>query len=213
MRTKAAFPGAGVGVEPGQKGMTLPAEILTPDEVLAIMAQRPDTVVGIRDRAIITVLYRAGLRVGEALALQPKDVDLGIGSITVLHGKGDRRRTVGIDPGAAPHIERWIAVRRDQLAPPPLVPLFCSRKCRPMSRSMVGEMLARSARTAGIDKRVHPHGFRHTMAYELLMEGVPIPVIQRQLGHASLQTTDTYLSHIAPKQVLEFMNARSWGGS
>jgi site-specific recombinase XerD len=190
--------------------MTLPAEILTPDEVLAIMAQRPDTVVGIRDRAIITVLYRAGLRVGEALALQQKDVDLRIGSITVLHGKGDRRRTVGIDPGAAPHIERWMDVRRTDLAPPPRVPLFCSRKCRPMGRSMVAEMLTRSARRAGITKRVHPHGFRHTMAYELLMEGVPVSVIQRQLGHASLATTDTYLAHIAPKQVLEFMAARSW---
>ena len=213
MRTRAAFPGAGVGVEPGQKGMTLPCRDPTPDEVLTVVAQRPDTVVGIRIGHRHR-LVRAGLRVGEALALQPKDVDLGIGSITVLHGKGDRRRTVGIDPGAAPHVERSIEVRRDQLAPPPLVPLFCSRKCRPMSRrSMVGEMLARSARAAGIDKRVHPHGFRHTMAYELLMEGVPIPVIQRQLGHASLQTTDTYLSHIAPKQVLEFMNARSWGGS
>ncbi len=49
------------------------------------------------------------------------------------------------------------------------------------------------------------------MAYELLMEGVPIPIIQRQLGHTSLQTTDTYLSHIAPKQVLEVITARSWG--
>jgi len=210
MRTRAAFPGAGSGREPGQKGLTLPAEILTPHEVLAIMAQRPDTVVGIRDRAIITVLYRAGLRVGEALALQPKDVDLTIGSITVLHGKGDRRRTVGIDPGAKPVIDTWVDVRATRLAPPPGVPLFCSRKCRPMSRSMVAEMLKRSARSVGIDKRVHPHALRHTMAYELLMEGVPIPVIQRQLGHASLQTTDTYLSHIAPKQVLEFMTARSW---
>jgi site-specific recombinase XerD len=107
-------------------------------------------------------------------------------------------------------IERWLDVRERRLAPPSGVPLFCSRKCRPMSRSMVGEMLKRSARAAGIDKRVHPHGLRHTLAYELLMEGVPISVIQRQLGHASLQTTDIYLSHIAPKQVLEFMSARSW---
>lgn len=75
---------------------------------------------------------------------------------------------------------------------------------------MVREMLLRLARRTGIEKRVHPHGLRHTMAYELLMEGVPIPVIQRQLGHASLQTTDIYLSHIAPKEVIEFMTARSW---
>jgi site-specific recombinase XerD len=195
---------------PGQKGKTLPAEILTPQEMRAILAACRDTVVGIRDRALFTVLYRAGLRVGEALVLQPQDVDLDIGSIAVLHGKGDRRRTVGIDPGAAPPLERWIEVRADRLAPPRGVPLFCSQKCRTLSRSMVRESLLRLADSAGIRKRVHPHGLRHTMAYELLMEGVPIPVIQRQLGHASLATTDTYLSHIAPKQVLEFMTARSW---
>lgn len=156
------------------------------------------------------MLYRAGLRVGEALALAPKDIDVGAGSITVLHGKGDRRRTVGIDPQAAPLLDAWMRARHRELAPPPGVPLFCSRKCRAMTRSMVAEMLKRSAAAAGITKRVHPHGLRHTMAYELLMEGVPVSVIQRQLGHASLATTDTYLAHIAPKQVLEFMAARSW---
>jgi site-specific recombinase XerD len=155
-------------------------------------------------------MYRSGLRVSEALSLEPKDVDLNIGAIAVLHGKGDRRRTVGIDPGASPVIERWVEVRRERLAPPRGVPLFCSQKCRRMSKSMVREMLVRNAARAGIEKRVHPHGLRHTMAYELLMEGVPIPIIQRQLGHASLQTTDTYLSHIAPKQVLEVITARNW---
>lgn len=210
MRTARAFPGAGVGNQPGQKGKTLPAEILTPAEVKAILGECRGTITGVRDRAIITVLYRAGLRVGEALALQPQDVDLEIGSIAVLHGKGDRRRTVGIDPGAAPILNRWIEVRDDVLRPPLGVPLFCSQKCRPMNRSLVRESLLRLADKAGIRKRVHPHGLRHTMAYELLMEGVPIPVIQRQLGHTSLATTDTYLSHIAPKQVLEFMTARSW---
>ena len=210
MRTAAAFPGAGKGRVPAQKGLTLPAEILTPEEVLAILDQCRDTTTGIRDRALITVMYRSGLRVSEALSLQPKDVDLHIGTIAVLHGKGDRRRTVGIDPGATPMIQRWTDVRTDRLTPPPGVPLFCSQKCRRLSKSWVREMLVRNAKRAGIQKRVHPHGLRHTMAYELLMEGVPIPVIQRQLGHASLQTTDTYLSHIAPKQVIETITARSW---
>jgi len=211
MRTAAAFPGAGKGKVPPQKGLTLPAEILTPEEVLAIMDQCRDTTTGIRDRALITVMYRSGLRVSEALSLQPKDVDLHVGSIAVLHGKGDRRRTVGIDPGAAPIVQRWADVRADRLSPPPGVPLFCSQKCRRLSKSWVREMMVRNANYAGIRKRVHPHGLRHTMAYELLMEGVAIPIIQRQLGHTSLQTTDTYLSHIAPKQVIETITARSWG--
>ncbi len=210
MRTAGAFPGAGLGKIPTHKGLTLPAEILTPGELLAILDECRDTTTGIRDRALITVMYRSGLRVSEALSLEPKDVDLHIGAIQVLHGKGDRRRTVGIDPGASPFIDYWMRARRDRLAPPPGVPLFCSQKCRKMSKSMVREMLVRNARRAGIEKRVHPHGLRHTMAYELLMEGIPIPIIQRQLGHASLQTTDTYLSHIAPRQVLEVMADRNW---
>jgi len=106
MRTAGAFPGAGAGVALAHKGLKLPAEILTPEEVLAILAACRDTVTGIRDRALITVMYRSGLRVGEALALEPKDVDLRIRAIAVLHGKGGRRRTVGIHPGAAPIIER-----------------------------------------------------------------------------------------------------------
>jgi integrase len=70
--------------------------------------------------------------------------------------------------------------------------------------------LLRNSRSGAVAGEGSPHGLRHTMAYELLMEGVPIPIIQRQLGHASLQTTDTYLSHIAPKQVLEVMSDRNW---
>jgi len=136
MRTAAAFPGFGAGREPPQKGLTLPAEILTPEEVLAILDECKDTTTGIRDRAFITVLYRSGLRVSEALNLHRKDVDLNIGAIAVLHGKGDRRRTVGIDPGAAPIIEHWVKVRAERLAPPLGVPLFCSQKCRRMSGTL-----------------------------------------------------------------------------
>ena len=59
-------------------------------------------------------------------------------------------------------------------------------------------------------KRVHPHGLRHTHAYEVMMEGVPVPIIQRQLGHTSLATTSRYLDHIAPKDVVEAMQRREW---
>lgn len=71
-------------------------------------------------------------------------------------------------------------------------------------------LLPRLAARAGVTKRVHPHGLRHTLAFELMMEGVPVPIIQRQLGHASLATTQRYLDHIAPKDVIEAMQARVW---
>jgi len=198
------------GQAPPNKGKTYPVEILTPDEVRALASQCSTTsTCGIRHRALIVMLYRTGLRISEALALRPKDLNLEIGSVTVLHGKGNRLRTVGIDPGANPHIEAWIE-RRQTLNPPTHTPLFCTFKGSPMNPSHVRTLLRRLASRAGIDKRVHPHGFRHTHAYELMMEGVPMPIIQQQLGHVSLATTDRYLSHIAPKLVIETMGQREW---
>jgi site-specific recombinase XerD len=79
-----------------------------------------------------------------------------------------------------------------------------------MKASYLKEWLPRLARQAGIEKRVHAHGLRHTHAYELMMEGVEIAVIQRQLGHVSLATTSIYLNHIAPRQVIEAMRKREW---
>ena len=195
---------------PANKGKKYPVEILTPDEVRAIAAQCSTiSNYGIRDRALIVLLYRTGVRISEGLALRPKDINLEIGSVTVLHGKGNRLRTVGIDPGANPHIETWLE-RRESLGPPADAMLFCTMKGTPIVPSSVNRLFRKLARTAGVEKRVHPHGFRHTHAYELMMEGIPMPIIQRQLGHVSLATTDRYLAHIAPKQVIETMAKRVW---
>ncbi len=193
-----------------RKGKSYPVEILTPDEIRALAAQCSTTTnYGIRNRAVIVLLYRTGLRLSEALALRPKDVNLEVGSVTVLHGKGDRMRTVGIDPGANPHIEAWTE-RRRILRLPGDAPLICTLRGEPLGGSSLRKTLRSLALRSGIEKRVHPHGFRHTHAYELMMEGVPMPIIQQQLGHVSLATTDRYLSHIAPKQVIETMAKREW---
>ena len=94
---------------PANKGRRLPAELLSGEEVRALLrtcSARAPT--GIRNRALIAVLYRGGLRISEALALLPKDVDSAQGTLTVLHGKGDRRRTVGMDPAAFALLERCL---------------------------------------------------------------------------------------------------------
>ena len=195
---------------PTSKGKTYPVEILAPDEVRALLAQcSPTSSYGIRHRSLITVLYRTGLRCGEALALQPKDIDGAVGSVAVLHGKGDRRRTVGIDPRAVEVLQTWVR-RRQLLEIGADAPLFCTLQGGPMAQRVVRTMLHRFAHRAGIEKRVHPHGLRHTHAYELMMEGVAMPIIQQQLGHASLATTNTYLAHIAPKELIETMAKRVW---
>lgn len=164
---------------------------------------------GIRNRALIAVLYRGGLRLGEALVLRPKDVDADQGTVTVLHGKGDRRRTAGLDPGAMAMVLRWTE-KRSQMGINGRSPLFCTLAGGTLKSSYVRTLLPRLAARVGIEKRVHPHGFRHTMAFELMMEGVPVPIIQRQLGHASLATTDRYLQHLAPKDVVDAMQRRQW---
>jgi site-specific recombinase XerD len=203
-------PGYHFGRTAPNKGQSFPAEILTPDEVKALIracSNRAPT--GVRNRALITVLYRGGLRLGEALALLPKDVDPDQGTITVLHGKGDRRRIVGLDPGAMAIILRWVE-RRRSLGLTGRQPLFCTLKGRPIHSSYVRTALHRLGVKAGVEKRVHPHGLRHTMSFELMWEGVPAPVIQRQLGHTSLATTQRYLDHLAPKDLVETMQRREF---
>ncbi len=193
---------------PVNKGRRYPAEILTPEEVRALVkacSNRAPT--GVRNRALLVVLYRAGLRVSEALALAPKDVDRVAGTVTVLKGKGGKRRTVGLDPGAFAVLERWLE-RRAKLGINGRVPIFCTLKGERMATAYVRALMPRLGRKAGIEKRVHAHGLRHTHAAELAMEGKPVNLIQAQLGHASLAVTSTYLAHIAPAQLIEAMRSR-----
>jgi integrase len=214
LRSVITLPGYRLGMKPANYGQTYPAEVLTREEIsrlLAACSRRGPT--GIRNRALIVVMWRSGLRIAEALALCVKDIDLDAGTIAVLHGKGDRRRIVGIDPDALAVLERWIGLRRE-LGIGPASPLFCTisrpSRGRPVGSSYIREALKALARKAEIEKRVHPHGLRHTHASELAREGVPIHVIRRQLGHSSLAMTERYIDHLTPMDVISAMQERSW---
>lgn len=190
----------------------LPPETYTADEIhelLRACSRRYST--GIRNGALIVTLYRSGLRIHEALALKPKDVDLDRGTVRVLHGKGDESRTVGLDPEACALLDRW-ADRRAALGASARHVFFCQitkgRIGKPLSPSYFRHALPRLAAKAGIEKRVHAHGFRHTMAAELLREGTALDAIQAQLGHARPSTTDRYLRKIAPERLVKVMRSR-----
>ncbi len=128
MLSPVTQPGYHAGRVPANKGLRFPVEVLTPEEAKAlILACSAASHTGIRNRALITVMYRGGLRLGEALDLKPKDIDQQVGTITVLHGKHDRRRVVGIDPEAMGLISRWID-RRQDLDVPARAALFCTLK-------------------------------------------------------------------------------------
>src|SRR2546428_7080769 len=195
---------------PANKGKRFPAEILTGEEVRSLIracSNRAPT--GIRNRALLVALYRGGLRVAEALGLRPKDLDRAAGTLVVLHGKGGKRRTIGLDAGAFAVVERWLDVRAKR-GINGRAPIFCTLRGKPVAPAYVRVLCKRLARRARIEKRVHPHAFRHTHAAQLAHDGLPMNLIQAQLGHSSLATTSRYLAHIAPAELVKAMQARTW---
>jgi site-specific recombinase XerD len=187
-------------------GATYPPEALTIEEVHSMIdvAARRNTRADTRNRALISLLYRTGLRISEALDLRVIDVDFVNHTVNVLRGKGGKRRTVGIDDWALTQIQEWLDIRQA----PPGAPLFCTKEGKRMYPTYFRGYLGRLGRECGIEKRIHPHMFRHTFAVELAREGVPMPYIQRQLGHSSLATTTRYLSTLQPTEVIEAIMAR-----
>lgn len=191
-------------------GRKVPPEPLSPDEVTALIkASGGKSTTAVRNQALFVLLWRSGLRISEALALGPKDLDVSAGTVRVLHGKGDKARTVGLDPTAVAVVSRWID-RRASLGMNGKQPLFCTHKGGSLSPQYVGQALRRTAARAGLEKRVHAHGMRHTHATELAREGVDLSIIQRQLGHASLEHTARYIQAIAPTKVIAAMQERTW---
>jgi integrase/recombinase XerD len=210
-------------------GQALPAELLTPAEVAAIIggcSSRSRT--GIRNRALLTLLYRSGIRISEALGaparterqfrgrdgteriqagrpaippLRLADVNQAERTIRVLHGKGDKATTRGWHPSADDALARWIDTRKAMGLRGG--PLFCTLDGGQVHAQYVRGLLGRLAGGAGIDKRVHPHGFRHTFAVELRKAGTDVAVISRLLGHSSIAVTARYLDHLTNSQAVE----------
>jgi len=187
------------------KGTKLPPEPLGREEVNALMAacsNRAPT--GIRNRALLVVLWRGMLRINEALNLKPADFNATTGTVRVLNGKGRKARTVALNIEAAALVARWLD-RRQAFGITNHRLLFCTLDGEPMQASYVRNMLPRLARRAAIAKRVHAHGLRHSGACEMRRAGVDIGIISKALGHASIATTAHYLDHIEPTLVIEAM--------
>jgi site-specific recombinase XerD len=141
-----------------------------------------------RFQAIAMVMYGAGLRIAEALALEVSDIDAARGVLHVRHGKGDRARQAKLSPTLYQALRAYWARER-----PPLPYLFASpRTGRPPLQETVTRALALAAEQAGITKRVTAHVLRHSFATHLLDAGTDVRVIQVMLGHRSLKTTARY---------------------
>lgn len=209
-------PGYRKGQKPPNHGKRYPASPPSIDEMLRLLELCDiNTKRGVRNRALLTTLWRSGLRVSEALALLPHEIDFHNQTVTVMKGKGSKRRVSGIDKGALVEISRWLMARA-MLNVPDGSPLFCTvnhpTAGNPIHPAYVRTVLRKLRVEAKIPHRVAPHQLRHAHAVELARERVPVPLISRQLGHSNVGTTATYLASISNEEVIEAISARSWPG-
>jgi integrase/recombinase XerD len=173
------------------------------DMRILLDAPAADTALGRRDRAMLELLYGAGLRVSELVRLRPVNVDLEANCVRLV-GKGSRERVVPLGRMARARLEEY-----QNLARPLLVrgararaELFVSRRGAPLSRQMVWKLLKRYLRAASLDSRLSPHSLRHAFATHLLDGGADLRAVQAMLGHADVATTQIY-THVAPRRLRE----------
>ncbi len=207
-RSAATMPGHRRGQPPRNKGLRYPADPPNVEEIVQVMRHAGDRPHGLRTRGLIVVMWRAGLRISEALALTESDLDVGRGAILVRHGKGDKRREVGMDQWGWELLRPWLAYRVQM----PIGPLLCvidgRTRGRVLTTTSVRQQLRRTAAKAGVRRRFAPHQLRHAHAVEMAREGVPLNVIQRQLGHANLGITSVYLEGIDNAEIIDTVHAR-----
>ena len=207
-RSPATMPGFHAGRPPRNKGLRYPADPPKVEEIIAVMRAAGDGAHGRRLRGLIVILWRAGLRIQEALALTEADLDQRRGSLLVRRGKGGRRREVGMDDWGWQELQPWLETPRRASRRAAVL-----RHQRCDTRPTVGNrgaraQLRRAAVAAGVRRRFAPHQLRHAHAVEMAREGVPLIVIQRQLGHSNLGITSVYLQGIDNAEIIDTVHAR-----
>ena len=178
------------------------------DEVERLLEQiDTSTETGLRDRAIIELLFSGGLRVSELVKLNRDSINLERREF-IVRGKGSKDRPVFISPAAADWVSEYLSARTDSLAP-----LFLNNSAntgeantsgdfRRLSTRSVERLVQKYARAAGITKHVSPHTLRHSFATDLLMNGADIRSVQTMLGHADISTTQIY-THVTDPHLKE----------
>jgi integrase/recombinase XerD len=183
-------------------GLKLP-DVLSFDEVKRLL-EVPDPVKpnGIRDAAMLELLYAAGLRVSELIGLRLQDVNLQGGYVRV-YGKGAKERIVPIGQYARDKIQHYLTTTRGVLLKSQASPfLFVVRAGRPMSRQGFWKLIKRYALQAGLRKNITPHTLRHSFASHLLEGGADLRAVQTMLGHTDISTTQIY-THVARDHLIK----------
>jgi site-specific recombinase XerD len=188
------------------KGKKLPGESYSPEQIKSLLAQfNTRYPCPLRNRALCVVMWRCGLRVSEALDLMPGDVRDGV--VKVLNGKGGKARIVALDPQGQAILQAWLD-RKAKLGIGG--PIFSTLKGTRLSANYVREALPRAAKKAGITQRMHPHGLRHSFACDLAKQGAPLRVISKSLGHGTFATTQVYMDHLLPQEIIDTLKNREW---
>ena len=172
-------------------------QFLTEDEINQLLAA-PDiaTEAGVRDRALLEVMYAAGLRVSELVSLKQSDVDVQAG-LLVCHGKGSKERQVPLGKSAIQWVQRYNVIR-SRYGKPSLPQLFVNGG-KPITRQFAWSMIKRYAKKAGV-KDISPHTLRHSFATHLLQHGADSRSVQALLGHSDISTTQIY-THITDRHL------------
>ncbi len=196
------------------KGRKFHIDTLSKDEVMALAEQCNSGASGLRNKVLIIVLYRCGLRVSEVLGIRSSDYNQTDGTLRVI-GKGNKMRVVGLDSQTCMNLDLWMLKRKELgingVGNPPI---FCGiskqNYGQPIQTVYVRNLLKRLAEKAGIEKRVTPHQLRHTFAHDLLNEGIGLQHIQISLGHSAIATTSKYLQRFNPRETIETIKERVW---
>lgn len=189
------------GVDAPKIGRYLP-EVLSVQEVDDIISSvDTSTPTGLRDRAILEVLYGCGLRVSEAVNLKISDIYSKEGFLRIV-GKGDKERIVPLGEMAAEALDAWFGTRTEPCKGFEDT-VFLNRFGRSLSRVSMFNMVKKQALAAGVTKEISPHTFRHSFATHLVENGADLRAVQEMLGHESILTTEIY-THI---------DSSSWQGS
>jgi integrase/recombinase XerD len=165
-----------------------------------------DTVLGLRDRAVLTLLYGTGIRASECAGLAEEDINWGESTIRVT-GKGGHERTIPMNEEVVHQLRQYRLARGGAK---PTEAFFRSREGNALSRNAIYERVRRAARKAGIAKRVSPHRLRHTFATHLVQEGVGLVTLRDLLGHKQITSTQIYI-HLTAQDLRHAANKHPVG--
>lgn len=186
--------------EPIKKPKRLPSCLSIEEVELLLNAPNMDSLSGIRDKAMLELMYASGLRVSELINLEKKNLNLNKGIVTIF-GKGAKERKVPIGEFASEYIVKYLNEVRGKFRGEDSKFLFLNRSGKPLSRIYFFKQVKKYALDVGIDKPISPHTLRHCFATHMLEGKASLKAVQELLGHENIATTQIY-THVSSKRIL-----------